>query len=1459
MACRYTYKGKTYEAHEFDDVLRAMPIAEAAAFMPGVTTVPDAPFVGRTDAWVALAIKRVVKMAVDEGYDRVAFVTGEQSAERYDLSKQLSRIEASAVNVGRTEWEIRGFDLDGNEVVNTTATNDGLPDVVGKDVAERIVNDGSGFVTLRGLDLKVGGEGMRAFYDKIVPSVLKDVLRKVGGGQVEFVGIDQQQEISTGEDDGAGGVIKRRRNTGVTLQQPGFDITPAMREKAAGGLPLFARVDAAPAPADTAPRDAAAPTADPRLAARRNIGVLDRAIARHFGGRDAGGTELHPYEARRLPQAEGLGEIARAFGSTVQGFGLRDGLSAAERERFGFFNGVRTGGVVFIADRGVTRPHLAILGHELGHELRTRRPDLYARLVDAIEPYIDRAKYPAFLRSSVARDVRGADKQHEEFIGEVLSDGFMDREFWRALGNKNPSLLREIGGMVMRLVERVLAAVGYTPRTAPYLTDYRKVMQLAGEVMAEFGVAQAAAPIGETAFNRLDTALAGVRDLKLPAGYLVGDMLDSAGTLSWWHKTVGSMHNLAKRSPVFKRVYDAAQQFINDVSYYATEAADLAPRLLPKLETWKDIGKSPISAADNAAIRAPIFEGTLTWARDEQGNAVRVADLERSAGTLTPEAKARELFRRGLLTEQVLKMWQGMPVEQYEAAVNTRYANQVLKPGVVFTDAELRQHFNLSAGQIKLYREFRAATDRSLTNMAIADMLRYGGDDVAALREQALAAGTADQAALLLRDHLFKLAEENEDRAAVLNDTANTIIAKGDRATDLIKRGYAPLMRFGQYTLDVVDEDGERVYFGLFETARERARMERQMRANYPKARIATGTTSQEDHKLFAGISPETVELFGEMLGLEADGGGAANEAFQTYLKRAKATRSAMKRLIERKGIAGFSEDAGRVLAGFVVSNARQTSTGLHMGELTDAVEAIPQGQGQLKDAAVQLYQYVRNPQEEAQAIRGVLFAQYLGGSVASAIVNSLQPFQVTFPYLSQYAGIAGAAGHMRRAVADALKRNTGDKALDAALHVAEERGIVSPQEVHQLIGQAAGRATLKPETGLLTKADNALSRLQLAWGKVFGVAEQFNRRSTFIAAYRIAVDKGMPDPAAFAEQAVVDTQFNYTKANRPKWARGAVGAVLFTFKTYSISYVELLHRMATRGGPEGKRATLLALGVLALMSGLSGLPGGDDLDDLIDGLLQRLGYNFQSKAKRQQFLAETLGLGETGARVVEHGLSALPGVPIDVSGRLGLGNLIPGTRLLTKKQDYGRDVAEIAGPFADLAKRTFEAGGKLIQGDVGGAITQVAPLAAQNLLRGIDMANTGRYKDERGRKVIDTDGADAAVKAIGFQPADVARVQRASRTVATMVQLNKMREAEIADAWAKGIADKNNDAIAAARADLAAWNRANPESPITITMQQIRQRVATLNMNRAQRLERTASREIRGEVRRQLAEAADQ
>ena len=256
--------------------------------LPADDGPPSAPFVGKTDAWVALALKRVVKMAVDGGYDRVAFVTGEQSAERYSLSKQVHSIKWEPYSNGTTLVSVFVPDQNALQLaVDKTGKVEsargpgfagmegkGLDDIIGKEVAKRILEAPKG--ELAGEGLNIGGEGMKAFYDKIVPSVAKEVLKKVGGGKLttvnigaeldgiqaaggatgvrvaqntsgQFIIVDEAGQRADMQSFGtmaeAEAAIKESQPNISRTTQPGFDITPEMREKAAGGLPMFSLRD----------------------------------------------------------------------------------------------------------------------------------------------------------------------------------------------------------------------------------------------------------------------------------------------------------------------------------------------------------------------------------------------------------------------------------------------------------------------------------------------------------------------------------------------------------------------------------------------------------------------------------------------------------------------------------------------------------------------------------------------------------------------------------------------------------------------------------------------------------------------------------------------------------------------------------------------------------------------------------------------------------------------------------------------------------------------------------------------------------------------------------------------------------------------------------------------------------------------------------------------------------------
>jgi hypothetical protein len=70
----------------------------------------------------------------------------------------------------------KAFDSRGNEIINKSVAPEELPGIVGKEVAQKLLNADSnsmGVKALEGLDLQVGGEGMKKYYDEIYPAFLE--------------------------------------------------------------------------------------------------------------------------------------------------------------------------------------------------------------------------------------------------------------------------------------------------------------------------------------------------------------------------------------------------------------------------------------------------------------------------------------------------------------------------------------------------------------------------------------------------------------------------------------------------------------------------------------------------------------------------------------------------------------------------------------------------------------------------------------------------------------------------------------------------------------------------------------------------------------------------------------------------------------------------------------------------------------------------------------------------------------------------------------------------------------------------------------------------------------------------------------------------------------------------------------------------------------------------------------
>jgi hypothetical protein len=164
--------------------------------------LPTAPFVTNTEDWVNLALKRVIKEAVDNDIDTVAFIKGGQAADKYSLRTVVDTIEVKkATEDGMTPVFItpkgkttpfrllvdkKGIVKDAPTSYQNQFLEQPLSLVLGKEASEEILSSGGSRV-LKTEDMAFGGKGMEGFYDNILPKTAEKLLKKLGGGKVEPV------------------------------------------------------------------------------------------------------------------------------------------------------------------------------------------------------------------------------------------------------------------------------------------------------------------------------------------------------------------------------------------------------------------------------------------------------------------------------------------------------------------------------------------------------------------------------------------------------------------------------------------------------------------------------------------------------------------------------------------------------------------------------------------------------------------------------------------------------------------------------------------------------------------------------------------------------------------------------------------------------------------------------------------------------------------------------------------------------------------------------------------------------------------------------------------------------------------------------------------------------------------------------------------------------------------------
>lgn len=760
----------------------------------------------------------------------------------------------------------------------------------------------------------------------------------------------------------------------------------------------------------------------------------------------------------------------------------------------------------------------------------------------------------------------------------------------------------------------------------------------------------------------------------------------------------------------------------------------------------------------------------------------------------------------------------------------------------VWDDAELASKFNLDTKQIDFYRRSRAAIDESVKNMTqdtlsslakgtklvnIHTINRLKLDDLHPVDHyEALEVHMIDELEKLSKaGSLSAKAEQRLQKQ--LDDVFEVMDGIAGKYDKLVEDGYAPLMRFGHYAVEVRDKNTDELdLFELYETKGRQQKAIRELKEKYDldNFTVGTGTLNPDGFKQFTdkGLSPETVQLFAAELGLDDD------SAYQAYLKVAVSNQSALKRLIHRKKVPGYSEDMARVLSSFVMSNARYSGRALYNGEIENAIRQIEDGN--LQGEAQNVFGNMENPTEEYAGVRSMMFHYFMGFSFAFLTLNLTQPFTQTIPKLTAYVGagrahrdMAQAMGiigkYMGQATIELGKKGLGRPSVnwkgfednlpawvekEDYLKMSRE-GHLDPQNIWMIRGLERGK------DGVLS---GVWGNIERAAGWPAEISETVNRRATMIAAFKVAnqmgdvklKQKGFNSAYDFAVSVIQQTQGIYNKGNRSGLARGngkfgQVGPLIMVFKQFSINYVEQM----LRHGRDGEAKSLaVAFGWQFLIAGALGLPFVDDLRDIVEGLL----YRITGKATNLvDFLQQTLG--KDNANALMYGLASEK-TPFDMYGRSSMGDFIPGTGFARPQEG---DWKEILGASSGFFQNFVTAGELATKGQYKDAAVVASPRYIRDAANGIDIWQNGAYRNQRGDKIMDMTKTDAIIKgALQFNPASNAKAGRARSEAYHMNNMIKAKSSEFTIQLAEAVYQADDDKVNKLYDEMDAWNENNPE-----------------------------------------------
>lgn len=764
--------------------------------------------------------------------------------------------------------------------------------------------------------------------------------------------------------------------------------------------------------------------------------------------------------------------------------------------------------------------------------------------------------------------------------------------------------------------------------------------------------------------------------------------------------------------------------------------------------------------------------------------------------------------------------------------------------------------------------------------------------ELAAMAKKHFSSVSADQGRAAV-DLYFKIKQDflwvlDQVEAAWVQDAARSFAGDPLRMSTAIAeihsdvaqlraKPYFPHERYGKWTVKV-KENGKLVHYALAPTEKEAIKLAKTLQQNNPASQVSSGKLPEE-MQVFQGLPPSLIRQMATQL--ERLPGGLSQEQKNAMDELAFAmspANSFAKKWMRRKGTPGFSMDARRAYASYFLHAGGHIARLQERANMEDGIKAVRDSANAMMgveaasaagermgiaDAMKRHLDYIMNPPNEWTGLRGVGFFWYLWGNVSSALMNLVQVPLFTLPYLSARFGDLSSMNELRKSTLDLHKtinltksKLPIDETQAIALGVQQE--FLDESFATELVSMAQGGVMQRIMPG--TQVQRGIMNLMWAGSWLFQKAEQINRRNTFLAAYRLG--KMKPDAKHLAElvavnqrqykemlgqgwspqnaaawlgarEAVERSQFEYAQFARPEFVRGKKG-VIFAFWMWKQNALWFF-----KNDP-GRYRALVTMFALA---GLMGLPFAGDLNDLIRYLAALAGKNFNPEQEARKLLAELHvnpdlilhGAGHESFGM--HWAGQQVGIPIpnvDVSQRLGMGQLIPGLHEFTSP----------VGSFAERSGNAMKATLGAIYGipltmlkaaeshdpRVWHELQQYLPVAFKNFAKTMDVIEHGGVVTGSGANIAKFDVTDVqsqaelAAMALGFNPTRVAKAWDEKSAIVEAMAYWQGRRGVLFQQFADARFANDREAIADAREAIREFNRTAPDGRLKISVQDLLQ-----------------------------------